>query len=67
MAGIVTHTGSNIITQARELVERIAKPLELDTDGIWCAIPSSFPDNFVLFLIFVIIYFKNLFFTRFLN
>ncbi|KAH7671417.1 DNA-directed DNA polymerase protein [Dioscorea alata] len=22
------------------------KPLELDTDGIWCALPGSFPENF---------------------
>ena len=45
MAGIVCHTGANIITEARKLVEKIGKPLELDTDGIWCLIPSSFPEN----------------------
>ncbi|KAL1326099.1 hypothetical protein HN51_036129 [Arachis hypogaea] len=28
------------------LVEKIGKPLELDTDGIWCALPGSFPENF---------------------
>ncbi|RCN26844.1 hypothetical protein ANCCAN_27428, partial [Ancylostoma caninum] len=33
MAGIVCHTGANIITEARKLVEQIGKPLELDTDG----------------------------------
>ena len=22
------------------------RPLELDTDGIWCILPSSFPENF---------------------
>lgn len=47
MAGIVCHTGANIITEARKLVEKIGKPLELDTDGIWCLIPSSFPENIV--------------------
>ncbi|XP_032807748.1 DNA polymerase epsilon catalytic subunit A [Petromyzon marinus] len=47
MAGIVCHTGANIIMQARELVEQIGRPLELDTDGIWCALPSSFPENFI--------------------
>ena len=31
MAGIVTHTGSQLITQARELVEQVGWPLELDT------------------------------------
>ncbi|KAJ5074812.1 intein-containing DNA polymerase epsilon catalytic subunit a precursor [Anaeramoeba ignava] len=31
MAGIVTLTGANIITQARQLVERIGIPLELDS------------------------------------
>ncbi|CAD6189723.1 unnamed protein product, partial [Caenorhabditis auriculariae] len=45
MAGIVCHTGANIIREARKLVEQIGKPLELDTDGIWCLIPSSFPEN----------------------
>lgn len=43
MAGIVTHTGLNIITRTRELIQRIGRPLELDTDGIWCALPASFP------------------------
>ncbi|CAI5437915.1 unnamed protein product [Caenorhabditis angaria] len=45
MAGIVCHTGANIIREARKLVELIGKPLELDTDGIWCLIPASFPEN----------------------
>ncbi|KAL0586473.1 hypothetical protein ABG067_003860 [Albugo candida] len=45
MAGVVTHTGSQIIKQAREWIERIGRPLELDTDGIWCILPSSFPDT----------------------
>jgi DNA polymerase epsilon subunit 1 len=44
MAGIVTKTGADIITQARVLVEQIGRPLELDTDGIWCILPRSFPD-----------------------
>lgn len=33
MAGIVCHTGAGIIRKARELVEQIGRPLELDTDG----------------------------------
>lgn len=44
MAGIVTKTGADLITQARKLVEQIGRPLELDTDGIWCILPGSFPD-----------------------
>ena len=44
MGGIVTKTGADIITQARILVEQIGRPLELDTDGIWCILPKSFPD-----------------------
>lgn len=44
MAGIVTKNGADIITQARRLVEQIGRPLELDTDGIWCILPGSFPD-----------------------
>jgi DNA polymerase epsilon subunit 1 len=46
MAGIVTKTGSDIITEARILVEQIGRPLELDTDGIWCILPGSFPDTY---------------------
>lgn len=48
MAGIVCHTGANIITNAREVIEQIGRPLELDTDGIWCILPSTFPENFEL-------------------
>ncbi|PRD31688.1 UNVERIFIED_CONTAM: Pole [Trichonephila clavipes] len=48
MAGIVCHTGAGIITKAREIVEQIGRPLELDTDGIWCILPSSFPENFTI-------------------
>ena len=36
MAAVTTHTGGSLIKQARRLVERIGRPLELDTDGIWC-------------------------------
>jgi DNA polymerase epsilon subunit 1 len=36
MAGIVTHTGAQIITKARELIEKVGRPLELDTDGVSC-------------------------------
>ena len=32
--------------RAARLVEQLGVPLELDTDGIWCALPSSFPENF---------------------
>ena len=72
MAGVVTLTGSRLITQvrarvrlagcaalyrhllrglaplpqARELVEQIGRPLELDTDGIWCVLPASFPQDY---------------------
>ncbi|XP_071932173.1 DNA polymerase epsilon catalytic subunit A-like [Coffea arabica] len=46
MAGAVTYTGAKIIQNARLLIERIGRPLELDTDGIWCALPGSFPENF---------------------
>jgi len=47
MAGIVTKNGADLITQARILVEQIGRPLELDTDGIWCILPKSFPDNYM--------------------
>lgn len=45
MAGVTCLTGAHIIQMARELVERVGRPLELDTDGIWCMLPSSFPEN----------------------
>lgn len=48
MAGITCLTGAHIIQMARQLVERIGRPLELDTDGIWCILPKSFPENFNL-------------------
>ncbi|XP_067618241.1 DNA polymerase epsilon catalytic subunit 1 [Eurosta solidaginis] len=48
MAGIVCYTGSNIITKAREIIERVGRPLELDTDGIWCILPGSFPQEFTV-------------------
>lgn len=48
MAGITCLTGATIIQMARSLVERLGRPLELDTDGIWCILPTSFPENFHL-------------------
>lgn len=48
MAGVVCYTGANIITKAREIVEQIGRPLELDTDGIWCVLPATFPENYVV-------------------
>ncbi|KAJ3375373.1 DNA polymerase epsilon catalytic subunit [Allomyces arbusculus] len=47
MGGIVCYTGAQIIQLARELIEQVGRPLELDTDGIWCILPKSFPENFV--------------------
>jgi DNA polymerase epsilon subunit 1 len=46
MGRIVTLTGANIITKVRELIEKMEKVLELGTDGVWCALPKSFPDKF---------------------
>ncbi|KAG5892154.1 hypothetical protein JTB14_026392 [Gonioctena quinquepunctata] len=48
MAGIVCFTGANIIMKAREIIEQVGRPLELDTDGIWCILPASFPENFTI-------------------
>nr|XP_022913041.1 DNA polymerase epsilon catalytic subunit A [Onthophagus taurus] len=48
MAGIVCYTGAHIIMRAREIIEQIGRPLELDTDGIWCILPASFPENFTI-------------------
>jgi len=46
MAGVTCLTGATIIQLARGLVERLGRPLELDTDGIWCMLPGSFPENY---------------------
>ena len=46
MAGITCLTGATIIQMAKELVDGIGRPLELDTDGIWCMLPGTFPENF---------------------
>ncbi|XP_029052112.1 DNA polymerase epsilon catalytic subunit 1 isoform X1 [Osmia bicornis bicornis] len=48
MGGIVCYTGAHIIMKAREIIEQVGRPLELDTDGIWCVLPASFPDNVVI-------------------
>ena len=48
MAGVVTYTGAKIIQMAKKLVDDIGKPLELDTDGIWCCLPGTFPEEFEL-------------------
>lgn len=48
MAGIVCYTGAHIIMKAREIIEQVGRPLELDTDGIWCVLPASFPENVVV-------------------
>ncbi|CAI5755607.1 unnamed protein product [Candida verbasci] len=48
MAGVTCLTGATIIQMARALVERLGRPLELDTDGIWCILPKPFPENFNL-------------------
>ncbi len=45
---MVCYSGTTIITKARELIEKIGRPLELDTDGIWCILPATFPENFVI-------------------
>ncbi|SJM88070.1 probable DNA polymerase epsilon catalytic subunit A [Zygosaccharomyces bailii] len=50
MAGITCLTGATLIQMARALVEKLGTPLELDTDGIWCTIPQSFPDEFTFTL-----------------
>lgn len=44
-AGVTCLTGATIIQLARSMVERLGRPLELDTDGIWCILPKSFPGD----------------------
>ncbi|CAG8525808.1 6532_t:CDS:10 [Diversispora eburnea] len=46
MAGVVCDIGSNIIKMARKLIEKIGRPLKIETDRIWCILPSNFPENY---------------------
>ncbi|KAK2196352.1 bifunctional DNA polymerase epsilon [Babesia duncani] len=43
MGAIVTNAGAAIIDAARQWIESIGIPIELDTDGIWCMVPDLFP------------------------
>ncbi|QSL66824.1 hypothetical protein MERGE_001211 [Pneumocystis wakefieldiae] len=51
MAGVTCLTGAKIIQSARQLIEKVGRPLELDTDGIWCILPSTFPQNYIFDLV----------------
>jgi DNA polymerase epsilon subunit 1 len=33
------------------IYKQVGRPLELDTDGIWCILPKSFPSDFTFKLI----------------
>ena len=33
---------------AKDMIVKVGRPLELDTDGIWCVFPRTFPENFEL-------------------
>ena len=46
MAAITTNIGKDIIQMANRLCARIGRPLELDTDGIWVCMPSTFPQEY---------------------
>ena len=48
MAGVTTLTGARIIKGALDLVQHVGRALELDTDGIWCVLPNSFPKDIVI-------------------
>ena len=45
---MVTYQGSHLIADARLFCQKIGKPLELDTDGIWCCLPKGFPETYNL-------------------
>lgn len=48
MAATVCNVGGQIIKLAKELIERIGIPLELDTDGIWGILPAVIPQTITL-------------------
>ena len=42
-----------LVSKKQNLSSEMAKhffrrPLELDTDGIWCVLPATFPENYVV-------------------
>lgn len=43
MAATVCNIGGEVIKLAKELVQNLGIPLELDTDGIWGIFPEKFP------------------------
>ena len=43
-----TYAHTRAHTHTHTQVEQLGKPLELDTDGIWCALPGSFPEEYKL-------------------
>lgn len=51
MGAIVTYTGSQIISGAFNLIDKIGIPMELDTDGIWCLLPQNFPEIYDVFIL----------------
>jgi DNA polymerase elongation subunit (family B) len=34
------------LQRANDLIAQLGRPLELDTDGIWCCLPGSFPEEY---------------------
>ena len=32
----------------KKMSDSFSRPLELDTDGIWCVLPATFPENYVV-------------------
>ena len=40
------NSGCILVQRAARLVEQLGLPLELDTDGIWCVLPASFPETY---------------------
>lgn len=48
MAAMVTYTGAQIIQTSRDLLEKVGKVLELDTDGVWTLFPAGFPEKYTL-------------------
>ncbi|KAH9411444.1 DNA polymerase family B exonuclease [Ordospora pajunii] len=47
MAAIVCNVGGSVIRRAKEVVGMIGMSLELDTDGIWCVVPSTLMSTYV--------------------
>ena len=45
---LIVVSGGNFVHKQLYFLSPNRRPLELDTDGIWCVMPASFPENYTV-------------------